>query len=741
MSQFEITIPDIRPLNNSFTGTNSFSNTVTITGAGSLDVDSTSDFSDIINVSGGQLRINTSNGLTMNQNPFTLTNAILTYTHQFVSNVNRIQTSGSVDGTTRFNHATSTRDHDVFIVGDLTIGNTGGSSNAILTFTNPTISSTLTYTTGGQFQFADDVRINSGNNFIFQSSTSSSGITWTGGQGTHRMYIDQTNGDLFTLSMESVTGNPHIKFIANGIGSLTLDYVSNIINWGTNSSTNIVHTFDGTTNGTLTFTSASGLLTWSHALTSTGAFTASSTVTFSSISNGFLTISSGVVGSQSTIDISADTNLAVTSPITLTGDTIGFNFATNNTWTGTNNFTEDTTLTASTGSGSFFYDVSTGRTLLTLPNDTSANGFEINKAESVRPTAGTPEYMDVVLTRSWSGAGTVANIFNVAVTDTSLSLTSGAHINRLFRLSYTKSGGSVSVTNNLEAMRFEISNSPAGSATASANTAVISVTGTTAPTTNSASNTSSLYYVMDCDAVFSLSNSGAGNATATFAFVNWDSGLTITASDETRDYTFFTVPVTVLQTAGTVNFGVGTFSPTITQIIGGTYNFTGFSLSPAFSSAVGGGASTGFVYSPSGSAVATWTHTAFKSTRGDWFNQADVGTGTGHHYYGAGDDCFMGYDGSNMILDPDVVGSGRVLIGATGDDDMLLTNIEIDGALNHDGSTIGFFGTTPAAQAAAYTVTNVSTDRSYDANSTTVDELADILGTLIADLKTYGLLQ
>ena len=67
--------------------------------------------------------------------------------------------------------------------------------------------------------------------------------------------------------------------------------------------------------------------------------------------------------------------------------------------------------------------------------------------------------------------------------------------------------------------------------------------------------------------------------------------------------------------------------------------------------------------------------------------------------------------------------------------------LEIDGALNHDGSTVGFFGTTPASQVAAYTPSNVSADRAFDANATTIDELADVLGTLIADLQTYGLLQ
>lgn len=35
-----------------------------------------------------------------------------------------------------------------------------------------------------------------------------------------------------------------------------------------------------------------------------------------------------------------------------------------------------------------------------------------------------------------------------------------------------------------------------------------------------------------------------------------------------------------------------------------------------------------------------------------------------------------------------------------------------------------------------YTITNLSVDRAYDANSTTVAELADVLGTLITDLAS-----
>lgn len=53
---------------------------------------------------------------------------------------------------------------------------------------------------------------------------------------------------------------------------------------------------------------------------------------------------------------------------------------------------------------------------------------------------------------------------------------------------------------------------------------------------------------------------------------------------------------------------------------------------------------------------------------------------------------------------------------------------------------IGFFGVTPVVQSSAYTVTNGTTDRTFNADSTTVDEIADILSTVIADLRLLGIL-
>ena len=53
---------------------------------------------------------------------------------------------------------------------------------------------------------------------------------------------------------------------------------------------------------------------------------------------------------------------------------------------------------------------------------------------------------------------------------------------------------------------------------------------------------------------------------------------------------------------------------------------------------------------------------------------------------------------------------------------------------------LGFYNATPVVQPSAYTVTNPSTDRAFDVSSTSVNELASVLGTLIGDLKSLGLI-
>lgn len=44
------------------------------------------------------------------------------------------------------------------------------------------------------------------------------------------------------------------------------------------------------------------------------------------------------------------------------------------------------------------------------------------------------------------------------------------------------------------------------------------------------------------------------------------------------------------------------------------------------------------------------------------------------------------------------------------------------------------------ANRTAYSPSNVTTDRTFDADSTTLAEIADVLGTLLQDLKAKGIL-
>lgn len=55
-------------------------------------------------------------------------------------------------------------------------------------------------------------------------------------------------------------------------------------------------------------------------------------------------------------------------------------------------------------------------------------------------------------------------------------------------------------------------------------------------------------------------------------------------------------------------------------------------------------------------------------------------------------------------------------------------------AISEDGAVTQLSGAT-----ATYTESNVTTDRTYNANATSLDELADVVGTIISDLRTRGI--
>jgi hypothetical protein len=60
-------------------------------------------------------------------------------------------------------------------------------------------------------------------------------------------------------------------------------------------------------------------------------------------------------------------------------------------------------------------------------------------------------------------------------------------------------------------------------------------------------------------------------------------------------------------------------------------------------------------------------------------------------------------------------------------------------SINSSGQ-LALGGASPAAQSTGWAVTNVTPDKVYDANATTTDELADVLGTLITDLIAKGII-
>lgn len=79
--------------------------------------------------------------------------------------------------------------------------------------------------------------------------------------------------------------------------------------------------------------------------------------------------------------------------------------------------------------------------------------------------------------------------------------------------------------------------------------------------------------------------------------------------------------------------------------------------------------------------------------------------------------------------------------GANGIKAAVVAEISTDNGVKFSTSKMGFYDHAVADRPAAYTPTNVTPDRSFDADTALIAEVADVLGTLIADLQSIGLLQ
>lgn len=414
----------------------------------------------------------------------------------------------------------------------------------------------------------------------------------------------------------------------------------------------------------------------------------------------------------------------------------------------------DVTFTSEVGGGNFKFTSATGEIDYELSDDATSQGFKINKTETIRPS-GASEYFDLTLNRSWDGGGLPSNLMNILVTDDQ-DISAGVPQNtQIFNLAYTRVATSDSAATNLP-VGFKIGINDSGTYSAGQMFAKhLEMIGTVAGISNTASNISAESHGFEFSAQAVPQNSGAGTATGNTRPFIWNTQFTQSSTD-------------------VINATGGLLNPNILQV-SGTYNFVGQDATPQFQLILGTATSIGWRYDPGGAAVASATHTPFISTRGEWKNQAN----NAKHFWGAGDDASIQYTGTiweftldqattRIDFNPGAVdtdfrisgdtdadlfftdaGNDRVGISTNAPDTLfhvagaahIDSDIELDGAINHDGTTIGFFGTAPVVQAPAYTVTNLTIDRAYDANLVSIFELADVLGTLISDLRAYGLVQ
>lgn len=125
------------------------------------------------------------------------------------------------------------------------------------------------------------------------------------------------------------------------------------------------------------------------------------------------------------------------------------------------------------------------------------------------------------------------------------------------------------------------------------------------------------------------------------------------------------------------------------------------------------------------------TNMAISTVYGIKIADQDVGTTNYAIYTGAGSIVFNsgGDAATDFTVKTDTYDA--IVVDASADAFYIMTNAS---------GKVSFFGASPVTQSTGWSTSNVTTDKSFDANATTLDELADVVGTLVEQLKTYGLL-
>lgn len=115
--------------------------------------------------------------------------------------------------------------------------------------------------------------------------------------------------------------------------------------------------------------------------------------------------------------------------------------------------------------------------------------------------------------------------------------------------------------------------------------------------------------------------------------------------------------------------------------------------------------------------------------------------GDTYHIYDSGSSELRNFtNGVNVFSSTSTLNQSLVDLGITDAKNIILGSTTGSKIGTATTQKLGFFNKTPVVQPAAYTPTNVTTDRAYDANLSSLDEIADVLGTLISDLQSLGLI-
>jgi collagen type VII alpha len=220
-----------------------------------------------------------------------------------------------------------------------------------------------------------------------------------------------------------------------------------------------------------------------------------------------------------------------------------------------------------------------------------------------------------------------------------------------------------------------------------------------------------------------LGDSAAGSAIrfSRGSSYSWTMGVAAGSNFEIKDASYTTTPFTLTHTTNL--FGIGVTAPTARLHVSGASNSGLFEIdSPA---------QNNIIYVSGSGNIGIGTSTP--AYRLDISGSLNVNSGTtGQSSLSTG--LIVNNDaGSSALYDFEVKTQlyDAIYVSSSNNSVTLMSNAN---------GKIGFFGSTPTTQSNGWGATNAQVTKSFDADTITLAQLADVVGTLITELKIKGLL-